>query len=308
MDAQEEFSLSQEDFTAKAATKSYLAKPGRNPFLIDEPTVISFSGGRTSAYMLWRVLEANGGLPEDAIVCFANTGKEEEATLEFVRDCEVNWGVEIHWLEYRNADPVFQKVDFKTASRNGEPYTALIQRYQPALPNGRARYCSDYLKTRTTHNYLKSIGWDEWKSFLGIRADEPRRVGKFRANPHPKGLYELVCLPLAEIGVSSKVVGEFWREQSFDLGLPNINGKTMHGNCDLCFLKPKAQILSLIKEKPEKAIWWINHEKEAAKRCSGDGKYFAIDRPSYEQMLSFASSQVDMFDQNEEGVACFCGD
>jgi hypothetical protein len=79
MAAQEEFSLSQEDFTAKAATKSYLAKPGRNPFLIDEPTVISFSGGRTSAYMLWRVLEANGGLPEDAIVCFANTGKEEEA-------------------------------------------------------------------------------------------------------------------------------------------------------------------------------------------------------------------------------------
>jgi 3'-phosphoadenosine 5'-phosphosulfate sulfotransferase (PAPS reductase)/FAD synthetase len=101
MAVQEEFSLSQEDFTAKAATKSYLAKPGRNPFLIDEPTVISFSGGRTSAYMLWRVLEANGGLPEDAIVCFANTGKEEEATLEFVRDCEVNWGIKIHWLEYR---------------------------------------------------------------------------------------------------------------------------------------------------------------------------------------------------------------
>ena len=52
-----------------------------NPYLISEPTCISFSGGRTSAYMLHRVLEANEGLPDDAIVTFANTGKEEEATL-----------------------------------------------------------------------------------------------------------------------------------------------------------------------------------------------------------------------------------
>ena len=30
--------------------------------------------------MLWRVLQSNGGLPIEAIVCFANTGKEDEAT------------------------------------------------------------------------------------------------------------------------------------------------------------------------------------------------------------------------------------
>jgi 3'-phosphoadenosine 5'-phosphosulfate sulfotransferase (PAPS reductase)/FAD synthetase len=74
-----------------------------DPFKIDSPTAISFSGGRTSAYMLWRVLQSNGGLPPEAIVCFANTGKEDEATLRFVRDCGVNWGVEIHWLEFRDA-------------------------------------------------------------------------------------------------------------------------------------------------------------------------------------------------------------
>jgi 3'-phosphoadenosine 5'-phosphosulfate sulfotransferase (PAPS reductase)/FAD synthetase len=84
-----------------------------DPFKIIEPTVISFSGGRTSAYMLWRIIQAHDGvLPEDAIVCFANTGKEDEATLQFVRDCETNWGIEIHWLEYTSAKPKYKKVSF----------------------------------------------------------------------------------------------------------------------------------------------------------------------------------------------------
>lgn len=282
-----------------------------NPYLITEPTCISFSGGRTSAYMLYKVLEAHGGkLPEEAIVCFANTGKEEEATLKFVNDCSVNWGIQISWLEYQNidGDNSFRVVNYKTASRNGEPFDQLIARYSPVLPNGRARYCSDYLKTRTTHRYLRSIGWEEWDSFIGIRADEPKRVAKFRANPNPKGKYETVCMPLVYENVTSKDVGRFWQQQNFDLELPNMNGKTMHGNCDLCYLKPKAQVLSLIKEKPERAIWWINHEENAAKTATGDGKFFAIDRPTYAQMYKYAAEQRDMFDQNEEGIACFCGD
>ena len=115
-------------------------------------------------------------------------------------------------------------------------------------------------------------------------------------------------MPLAQDNVSSKDVSNFWKAQDFDLGLPNINGKTMHGNCDLCMLKPKAQILSLIQEKPERALWWIKQEEEAAKRCAGDGKFFAIDRPTYAQMYKYAAEQTDMFDKDEEAISCFCGD
>lgn len=283
-----------------------------NPFIIDSPACISFSGGRTSAYMLHRVLEANGGLPSEAVVCFANTGKECEETLEFVRDCEDKWDVPITWIEYcaETAERPFKwvGVDYRAASRDGEPFDAVIQQREPSLPNGRSRYCSSELKTRTMHRYLKHLGWTEWDSMVGIRADEPRRVAKFRANTHPEGRHETVCLPLAQVGISAQDVGDFWKRQSFDLKLPNHGGKTMHGNCDLCYLKPKYQVLSLIAEKPERAIWWANHEEQAATRCAGDGQFFAIDRPSYLQMANYAKEQADMFDHSEEAISCFCGD
>jgi hypothetical protein len=278
-----------------------------DPFKIFEPTCISFSGGRTSAYMLWRVLQSNNGkLPDDAIVCFANTGKEDEATLKFVHDCEVNWNVKIHWLEYcYHETPAqrFKVVDYKTASRDGEPFFELIdQNGSPYLPNPVARICTAKLKIRVIHHYLKSIGWehDESSDWVGIRADEQRRAAKIDRSR----------TPLVVAGITKEDVGAFWRSQSFDLGLPNMNGVTMHGNCDLCFLKPAHQVLSLIQEKPERALWWIKMEAHASSsnKTYGDGARFRKDRPSYKEMYKFAQNQTDMFDKDEAAIDCFCGD
>jgi hypothetical protein len=278
-----------------------------DPFQILEPTVISFSGGRTSAYMLWRILQSNGGgLPDEAIVVFANTGKEEEATLEFVRDCGQNWNVSIHWVEYQWAEiPAdrFKVVTFDSAARKGEPFMASIdQNGSPFLPNPVARICTARLKIRTIHAYIKSLGWkhNENMDWVGIRADEMRRAAKM----------ERERTPLVTAGVTKETVGKFWKEQSFDLGLPNMNGVTMHGNCDLCFLKPTHQIISLIREKPERADWWIAMENHAqsSNKTYGDGAKFRKDRPSYAELKKFAMSHDDMFPTDEEGIPCFCGD
>lgn len=280
-----------------------------DPFKIDGPTCISFSGGRTSAYMLWRVLQSNDAkLPADVVVCFANTGKEDEATLRFVRDCAVAWDVPIVWLEFRDTESRYEVVTFETASRDGQPFEAIVFQRGGVLPNRVARYCSSELKTRTMHRYLRSVGWVEWDTLIGIRADEPRRVAKFRANPYPETKNEEVHMPLAAMGISAQDVGTFWRDQPFDLDLPNNNGKTMHGNCDLCYLKPAAQVLSLITEKPSRAIWWAAQESKAEQVTTGSASRFRDDRPSYAQMLKFADAQRDMFDKNEEAIACFCGD
>lgn len=278
-----------------------------NPYKITEQTCVSFSGGRTSAYMLWRVLEANGGLPDGAHVCFANTGKEDEATLQFVDRCSKEWSVPIIWLEYQIEDPGWRIVTFESASRNGEPFEALIKK-KNYLPNPVTRFCTVDLKIKPLAKYARHLGWDEWDNLIGIRADEPRRVAKIRANPSDgvKGVTRL--LPLATDGISKQDISKFWSSQTFDLQLPNINGVTFHGNCDLCFLKGAHQIMSLIAEKPERAIWWAKQEGSITNPKIAQGGYFHKDRPSYAQMLKFANQQITMFDPSEETLACFCGD
>ena len=270
-----------------------------DPFKITEPTCISFSGGRTSAYMLWRVLQSNGGLPEQAIICFANTGKEDEATLRFVENCSKQWNVEIHWLEFRNSDPSFERVTFETASRNGEPFEQIILKRQ-YLPNPVTRFCTAELKIRTIHKYLKSLGWDhnEEMDWIGMRADEQRRAAKIKDKSR---------IPLVTAKVTKETVSKFWKNQSFDLELPNINGVTYHGNCDLCYLKGGSQILSLIAEKPERAVWWAKMEALAL-ASKPDGARFRKDRDSYQSMYDFSKNQMPMFENPDESIACFCGD
>ena len=259
-----------------------------DPFKIDSPTCISFSGGRTSAYMLWRVLQANGGLPEEAKVCFANTGKEDEATLRFIKDCQDSWGIDIAWLEYEPGG--YRQVSFQTASRQGEPFEALIKK-KKYLPNPVARFCTEELKVKTINRYFKSLEIEP-ETMVGVRADEPRRVGKLRA----RGL----LIPLVDAGVTQQDVQAFWRTQPFDLGLVFRDGVTPLGNCDLCFLKGPQQIMGIIKDNPERAVWWASMEREI-------GATFRSDRASYSEMHQFLTDQADMFSA-EGGISCFCGD
>ena len=107
-------------------------------FKTSGPTCISFSGGRTSAYLLWRVLQAHGGtLPDDAQVLFCNTGKEEEATLRFVRECGERWNVQIVWLEY-TGNGEWVECDFDSAARSAKPlrWGRLAENFPP-LPNAK---------------------------------------------------------------------------------------------------------------------------------------------------------------------------
>lgn len=278
----------------------------RNPYFIDEPAAISFSGGRTSGKMLFKVIEAHGGsLPDYLKVTFANTGREMPQTLDFVRDCGEKWGVEIVWLERfmrigddgeRKYNYTLKEVGFDTASRNGEPFMSLFDR--PYLPNPVARFCTQEMKIFAIRDYMNKH-FDEWVNIIGIRADEVRRYHKSNTAKN--------IMPMFHAGETKKSVSDFWEAQDFDLELPNNGGVTDWGNCDLCFLKGMNKKLSIIRDKPELADWWIEAEARVTKQ-TGAHATFRKDQPNYKEMKIIATTQDSLFDYGDESISCFCGD
>lgn len=229
-----------------------------SPYLLPDGNVqISFSGGRTSAFMLHHIMEANGGLSDRAEVTFSNTGREFPETLDFVAEVGQRWQVQITWVEYRPTAPFFEVVGRQGASMNGEPFDALIDRKQ-YLPNVTQRFCTQELKIRSAKRYLVSLGWKNWTSAIGIRADEKHRLpDPERPNKERSTRWH----PLADAGVTKFDVAAFWAAQPFGLRLPILRGKTLRGNCDGCFLKSEASRAELIRDFPERAAWWEAAEK-----------------------------------------------
>lgn len=264
--------------------------------LPDGNVQIAFSGGRTSAFMLHQILEANAGLPERAVVTFENTGREMPETLDFVREVGDRWGVPIVWIEYRGEKPGFAVVDHASAARDGEPFEALIRR-RSYLPNVRQRFCTTELKVRPAKKYLVDLGWARWTNALGLRADEARRVNK----PAPVERW-VNWHPLFDAGVTKEQVSAFWERQPFDLQLSNNNGKTPWGNCDGCFLKSEAIVARLAIEHPERHAWWERMEALASELTSGSAATFSK-RYSRAQMGDYMRGQGQLA-LEADGVLC----
>ena len=263
---------------------------------------LNVSGGRSSGYMLNKVLEQYpNGLPDYILPVFCNTGKEREETLAFVRDMGANWGVNIVWLEYdfdKSARGVkgsprrlSHVVDFDTASRDGQPFETLLKA-KGQLPNVVQRFCTQELKVKTVERYVyRVLKWrkKDTVTVLGIRRDEPKRIGKgilAGCNIH---------YPLYMAGVNRSDVDSFWCDQPFDLGIDSDLS-----NCDLCFLRGFETLTNIMQSEPERAAWWIKQEQVY------QGTFDK--RASYQKLFNDAKEgkmQPSLFDG---GVDCFCGD
>ena len=278
-----------------------------NPYRIPDRSpwrhVVNVSGGRSSAYMLRRVLDAHGGtLPDRCEAVFANTGRERAETLDFVQALSDRWAVPITWLEFAY-DPAgspktrAKVVDRETASLDGEPFSALLDSGS-WLPSMTARICTAELKVATIDRHLwqtRKLTRRQTRKLIGFRFDEPARWRP--------AVYQAceVGYPMVEARVTREDVAAFWQSQPFDLGIPSERG-----NCDCCYLKARPNLLATIRDEPERADWWIEAERRRG-RTFRIGESFAELRDA--ALAPTGNGEVSAGDEEAgEALPCFCTD
>jgi len=269
--------------------------------------VCTFSGGRTSAFMGRMLQEHHKYKDFDKVFIFANTGKELPETLDFINKCDKEWNLNIVWLE---ADVVYEKgvgtkfkvVNYETASRNGKPFEDMLKKYP--LPTNYGSNCTRELKLAPINKYVKSLGYKEVYTAMGIRYDERHRESNTAKENNI--IYPLIY----DIKVDNKFIRDWWDRQSFDLTL-----KDYEGNCDLCFKKSLKKRLTIIKERPEAAEWWLNMESNYSSEVTP--RFDLRTNVSIEQLVKMAEKpftkakdlhelskqQCDLFDIETD---CFC--
>lgn len=207
--------------------------------------IISFSGGKTSAFMTRKLIDQYG--LENIVCIFANTGAEDEKTLQFVNECDKRWNLNMIWVEAKVNHDGFGRgfgtkytiTDFESCSRDSEPYEEVIKKF--GLANMKYLHCTREMKERPITAWTKdNFNKDEYVLAIGIRADEIDRV-----NLVEKTTRNLVY-PLADNGYRKEDVNKYWEESDFTLDLPSYRG-----NCVTCHKKTDRKLFTIAMDTPE---------------------------------------------------------
>lgn len=242
--------------------------------------VINFSGGKTSALMTILLKPT-----DEDIVLFTDTGREHALTYKFIDDFEKHERIKVHRAEYTNA---------KAPGLKG--FDALIEnkRY---VPNRVQRICTAELKILTAKRYLRELGIRTFENYIGFRADEERRVNNY--NNQYKKVYPK--FPLFDKGVNKEMVNQYWLTRPYTLEIPSILG-----NCDLCFLKGRDNIIKIMQHFPELAQRWIDDEAKVKDMGYKKGKSTYFNGVSYAELFRASQSQKSLFDLEDALPAYNC--
>jgi hypothetical protein len=130
-------------------------------------------------------------------------------------------------------------VTYETASRNGEPFEAVIAKY--GIPNmSSPNKCTRELKLSPMTSRRSFTGHKDGLVAIGIRVDEIDRVS-------PKRKEHRLVYPLVEWWPTTKEqILDWWAKQPFDLEI-----QEHLGNCAWCWKKSMRKHLTLMKDHPE---------------------------------------------------------
>lgn len=203
--------------------------------------VVSFSGGRTSAYLV-HLMEQRRVAGEDVCYTFMDTGAEHPETYEFIRRVASAWAIPLVCLRVVVNPELgegngYRVVDINEIGPDLQPWRDVCAKYGTPYLGG--PFCTRTLKTEVFQRYCNdTFGKNNYHTWLGIRADEPKRLnGRQRVNY------------LADISPFEKRdVLDWWKEQPFDLQLPEHLG-----NCVFCIKKGINKIALAARDEPKLA-------------------------------------------------------
>ncbi len=197
--------------------------------------VVSFSGGRTSAFLVHLMERARKEYGWNVKYIFTDTGVEHPQTYVFIRNIVKFWGIDLIILRAvvnpelgkGNTYQEYTVNDLMNSSVMPpfEPFMSMMKKY--GTPTAFGPYCSERMKKDVTERYCKEHFGKNYITWLGMRSDEPKRL-------KPKaGIKYLADL----IEVDKQDVLEWWTHQPFDLQL-----EEQEGNCLYCVKKSTAKL------------------------------------------------------------------
>jgi hypothetical protein len=198
--------------------------------------IAALSGGLDSSVMyLYLTGYLCGGVRADVRGVFTDPGKEDPRTYAMLDVLEKMSGREIVRVR-------------------GPSWEAALEANAWFLPYHRARWCTREFKIKPFEAYIADR---EIVSHVGLRADEPERVGYLGdrgANIEPR-------YPLREMQMTRADV----EREARRVGLP----PTGEWSCGCCPFKPHFLQVQMVEQFPEMAEWmaWVEAEKE--KRGAG---------------------------------------
>ena len=181
--------------------------------------ILSMSGGKDSTALALYMRDKQ----PDMEYVFCDTKKELQETYDYLDRVEALLGKEIIRL---HADRGFDH---------------WLDVYGNFLPSAQIRWCTRQLKIVPFEQF---VGDDRVISYVGIRADEPDRVGYISTNSNISVRY-----PFKEDGIEKADVLRILKESS--LGLPEYYKWRTRSGCYFCFFQRKSEWVGLREHHPD---------------------------------------------------------
>ncbi|HHR6503175.1 TPA: phosphoadenosine phosphosulfate reductase family protein [Providencia alcalifaciens] len=207
--------------------------------------VVSFSGGRTSAYLVHLMEQRRIKEDLDVRYIYMDTGAEHPKTYEFIKNVVSHWDINLTCLRVvvnpeLGQGNSYEVIPTSEIKHDLEPWKAIVKKY--GLPYPAGAFCTREMKFNPVTKYCKD-NFDEYTTWIGIRVDEQNRLKQKDGINY-----------LADISDFEKDdINHWWSKQPFDLNIPEHLG-----NCVFCIKKSVNKIALAARDEPILAKQFID--------------------------------------------------